>query len=518
MAATTQDAHGEAEAITPYSMHVSSRYLELTKKKLELTRLPRELELPDDRKWEHGTPKSVLEPLLDFWLEGYDWRAAETQFNSSLPQFRTNITVPSVTDDSATHSLRIHFVHKRSKHDNAIPLLICHSWPSSFIEVQRIIDALTDPHSLPSFGEGAQQAFHVVAPSIPGFGFSDASSSLKFGVRETAGMFDGLMGRLGYEQYVAHGVGWGFDICRGLAQRYPKHCLAVHTANPSFPEPKPKSGAMAFLKYKIAKLTKGKLPLLSFGYLPTELESLRLQERSLSSKKLPESDLPLGPSLHRLYSLRPQTLSFSLCDSPVGLLAALLDVIHTRVPSGSPTTSRSRSPFLSPVELEMEMQGANHGQTSPRHERIHSGSTERPHPTNPRQTEFDTRNYTWTPTEILNWTMMQWLPGPESSLRWLRQAHLDTTTPHWNAYCAVPLGISSFRAGTRNSSSSTTTPVMWGSSSWQIAWVKRHQRPAVLPAWEAPDLLVLDLRECFGHFLAAGTLASLNLPVRASSR
>lgn len=85
---------------------------------------------------------------------------------------------------------------------------MCHSWPSSFIEVQRAIDALTDPQSLPSFGEGAQQAFHVIAPSVPGFGFSDASSSLDFGLRETAEVFDRLMGRLGYAQYVAHGTGW----------------------------------------------------------------------------------------------------------------------------------------------------------------------------------------------------------------------------------------------------------------------------------------------------------------------
>lgn len=225
---------------------------------------------------------------------------------------------------------------------------------------------------------------------------------------------------------------------------------------------------MAFLKYKIARLTKGKLPLLSFGYLPTELESRELEEYSLMSNVQLHSDIPQEPSLHRLYSLRPQTLSFSLCDSPVGLLAALLDVIHTRAPSGSPTASRSRSPFLSPAELEMEMQS----QTSPRHERIHSGSTERPHPTSPRQSELDTRNYIWSPTEILNWTMMQWLPGPESSLRWLRQAHLDTTTPHWNDYCAVPLGLSSFRAGGKNGRS-MNTPVMWGSTSWQISWVRQ---------------------------------------------
>jgi pimeloyl-ACP methyl ester carboxylesterase len=104
--------------------------------------------------------------------------------------------------------LRIHFVHKQSKHANAIPLLVCHSWPSSFIEVQKMIDALTDPYSLPSFGEGAQQAFHVVAPSIPGFGFSDASPESKFGVGETAYLFDQLMKTLGYGRYVTHGAGW----------------------------------------------------------------------------------------------------------------------------------------------------------------------------------------------------------------------------------------------------------------------------------------------------------------------
>jgi hypothetical protein len=202
--------------------------------------------------------------------------------------------------------------------------------------------------------------------------------------------------------------------------------------------------------------------LLNFGYVPSELQSRSEDEASSPSQASPYLDEPLGPALHRLYSLRPQTLSFSLCDSPVGLLAALLDVIHTRAPTTSPLSSRSRSPFLSPTELEM--QGSN---TYPRHERIHSGSTERPHPTSPRQSEMETKNYIWTPTEILNWTMMQWLPGPESSLRWLRQAHVDTTRPQWNDYCAVPLGISSFQAG----KGSAATPLMWGSTLWQIGWV-----------------------------------------------
>jgi hypothetical protein len=314
----------------------------------------------------------------------------------------------------------------------------------------------------------------------------------------------------------------GFSICRALAQQHPRHCLAVHTANPSFAEPTAKRSTMAFLKYKIAKFTKGKLPLLSFGYLPAELQSRRTIE-DLSTPRHPfHPKQPLGTALHQLYSLRPQTLSFSLCDSPVGLLAALLDVIHTRAPSSSPLTSRSRSPFLSPIELEVQNQ-------APRgHAGNHSSFAERPYGTTARDDGAEASSYTWTPTEILNWTMMQWLPGPESSLRWLRQAHLDTTAPDWNDCCPVPLAISSFQT----QSSLPSTPLMWGSTSWQIEWVrfmqtlftaymltrqqvKRHQRCATLPAWEAADLLVLDLRECFGRFMSHGKLA--NLPVTASA-
>ncbi|KAF1847948.1 alpha/beta-hydrolase [Cucurbitaria berberidis CBS 394.84] len=497
----TATQYEEKEAVTTYSMHVSAKYLELTKKKLELTRLPREVELPEQRTWEQGTPKSALEPLLDFWLDGYDWRAAEAKFNLDLPQYRTTITTPSTSSLPTPQILRIHFVHKRSKHENAIPLLFCHTWPSSFIEVQRVIDALTDPHSLPSFGDGAQQAFHVIAPSIPGFGFSDASMSEDFGLNGTAEVFDGLMARLGYDRYVAHGTGC---ICRALALQHPEHCLAVHTANPSFTEPAFKRGPLAYMKYRIAKMTKAKIPLLSFGYVPTELQASRERQASEVGQESLYSSRPLGPTLHRLYSLRPQTLAFSLCDSPVGLLATLLDVIHTRAPSHSPLTSRSRSPFLSPVELEMRDDEHEH----PERDRIHSGSTE--YPFSPRQSEIDAHNYTWSPTEVLNFTMLQWLPGPEAALRWLRRAHLESTDTQWSRHCSIPLGISSFHA--RNSS--RTTPLMWGSSSWDISWVKRHQRPSHIPAWEAPDLVVLDLRECFGTFLSHGKLT--NLPSAAS--
>lgn len=145
--------------------------------------------------------------LLTYRLEAYDWRAEETRLNT-LPQYRTTIKLPSPHDEKPIQTLRVHFVHKRSTHQNAIPLLYCHTWPSSFIEVQKIIDALTDPQSVPGFGAGAQQAFHVVTPSIPGFGFSDSSSDEDFGLEGTAEAFSKLMARLGYDRYVAHGSGW----------------------------------------------------------------------------------------------------------------------------------------------------------------------------------------------------------------------------------------------------------------------------------------------------------------------
>lgn len=164
------------------------------------------------RLWQRLPAQARLEANINTRLDGYDWRAAEDHFNASLPQFRTTITpkptIQTTIQTTESQSLRLHFVHRKSKHANAIPLLMCHSWPSSFIEVLRVIEALTDPHSLPSFGEGAQQAFHVIAPSIPGFGFSDTSSRLDFGLDQTADLFDELMLKLGYSEYVTHGVGW----------------------------------------------------------------------------------------------------------------------------------------------------------------------------------------------------------------------------------------------------------------------------------------------------------------------
>ena len=500
----------------PYVMHVSSRYLELTKNKLQLTRLPREVKLPEERRWDHGTPKGVLEPLLDFWLERYDWRTQESRLNAALPQFRTALKLSTTSStasltstsplNSASESLRIHFVHRASKHPNAIPLLLCYAWPSSFIEVQKIIDSLTDPQSLPSYGAGAHQAFHVVAPSIPGFGFSDASGAEAFGVPDTAAVFDKLMGRLGYKNYVVHGSGWGFKICRALALYHSDHCQAMHTANPFFNAPELKRHPVAYAKWKIARLTRARVACISFGYVPSDFEPRvrvrpGLEEKKAkgegndkatrNTNKIMDEEEQFASALGYQYTHRPQTLAYTLCDSPVGLLACMLDAIHTRTHNSSPTTSRSRSPFLSPSELELQdavaLDGDLRSQTILEEDEAEDEADNvNTMPLSPRDSELHAKPYTWTPTDLLNWTMMQWLPGPEASLRWLRQARLDSAPGSEldTTRSEVPLGISLFRS--RNSTA-PRCPVMWGEAGNRVRWVRRHARDARFPGWEAPD-------------------------------
>lgn len=140
-------------------------------------------------------------------IEHYDWRAQEAVLNDRLPQYRMTIST-STYDFLSESSLRIHFVHKRSPNPDAIPLLFCHGWPGSFIEAVNIIEMLTQPVDGSPLGGIEPIPFHVVIPSIPGFGFSDASRDVDFGLRSTANVFNKLMSQLGYSRYVAHGSGW----------------------------------------------------------------------------------------------------------------------------------------------------------------------------------------------------------------------------------------------------------------------------------------------------------------------
>nr|POE65694.1 putative epoxide hydrolase [Quercus suber] len=186
---------GTPMIVHPYRIFVSQKYLDLTRRKLELTRLPRS---PQGSFYDYsgGVTKDELEPLIDHWAETYDWRAQEAHYNEVLPQFRTSL-----------NGTRLHFVHKRSASPNAIALLFVHGWPESFLSVAPMIDALCDPASSKAAGEENMPAFHVVAPSVPGLGFSDAVSEESNNMQMTAAMMDALMRSLGYVQYIAHGSG-----------------------------------------------------------------------------------------------------------------------------------------------------------------------------------------------------------------------------------------------------------------------------------------------------------------------
>ncbi|KAI9725039.1 MAG: hypothetical protein M1812_000315 [Candelaria pacifica] len=290
---------------------VSSRYLELTRKKLELTRLPHEITLPQHRAWEYGTPKSDLEPLVDFWLEEYDWRTQESIINNSLPQFRTTITIPPHPP------LRVHFVHSRSSHPDAIPLLFCHGWPGSILEVLKILGPLTDPTETHT-NAAPVQAFHVVAPSIPGFGFSDPSPNEGMGLLATAAMYDALMQRLGYRYYVAQGGDCGANICRMLAIHYAQTCLATHVNCLSVRPPSWTYRPLVYLKYRIAEITRCRIPSLSFGYIPSDVEA------SEENPRFNDEEM----DYLALQQTKPQTIAYALCDSPVGLLAYIREKLH----------------------------------------------------------------------------------------------------------------------------------------------------------------------------------------------
>lgn len=180
--------------VEPFRISVSEREITHLKEKLSSTDFPDEL---DDTAWQMGVPVSSMKRLIARWKDGFDWRISEEKLNE-LPQYVTAIEVEGL------ETLQIHFVHQRSSVAGAIPLLFCHGWPGSFFEVEKILPLLTKPAS------GDSVAFHVVAPSLPNFGFSEGTKKRGFGLGQYAEVCHKLMLRLGYIQYTTQGGDWGF--------------------------------------------------------------------------------------------------------------------------------------------------------------------------------------------------------------------------------------------------------------------------------------------------------------------
>src|SRR5262245_55662807 len=196
----------DRDEIKPFTIRVDDAVLRDLKDRLARTRWPNQI---DETGWEYGVPLAYMHDFVEHWQTRYDWRAEEKKLNQ-LDQFVTTID-----------GLDIHFVHVRSKGSNALPLVIVHGWPGSFVELHKIIGPLTDPVAL---GGRAEDAFHVVCLSLPGFGFSSKPNERGWSSQRMAEVTAKLMARLGYERYGAQGGDWGSGIARWLATGDGGHC------------------------------------------------------------------------------------------------------------------------------------------------------------------------------------------------------------------------------------------------------------------------------------------------------
>ncbi|KAK4204250.1 putative epoxide hydrolase [Triangularia verruculosa] len=289
-----------ADEVRPYKIHVPTRHLNLARQKLELTRLPREGSLPKSTEW--WEPKPVVEPLIDYWVEKYNFRDIESNLNANIPQFRTSFALAE-----SESPLRIHFIHARSSSADALPLLVLPPFPLTNLSLSHLIHPLTTP------SDSTQQAFHVVIPSLPGLGFSDSLPNNSSPIAGTASIFNTLMtARLGYTHYLTTTTSPGssspaqidFLLAHTLSATYSDSNLATHFISPVLSPPKLLASPIEFAKWSLAWFMRGGVA----GY----------EERDF----LGYYGSPSSPTIAEIKD--PNTLAYGLCDSPVGMLAFVL--------------------------------------------------------------------------------------------------------------------------------------------------------------------------------------------------
>ena len=288
--------------ITPFLVQIPQSQLDDLHDRLRRTRWP-EAEPVDD--WSQGIPLAYVRQLCEYWLDGYDWRAAEARLNR-FPQFRTEID-----------ELPIHFLHVRSPHPDALPLVLTHGWPGSVVEFGKVIGPLTDPVA---HGGDAADAFHVVCPSLPGYGFSGKPARTGWNAARIADAWDELMRRMGYDRYGAQGGDWGAMVTVGLGMRHPEHLAGLH------------------LNMVIAFPDR------------SQREDLTEREQAAMASLRHYDDVDSGYSKEQ--GTRPQTIGYSLVDSPAGLCAWIVEKFWAWTDSdGDPLNVLTRDELLDNVML-----------------------------------------------------------------------------------------------------------------------------------------------------------------------
>ncbi|MEY2433268.1 MAG: epoxide hydrolase [Acidimicrobiaceae bacterium] len=288
-----------SDDVVPYRIEISDAALADLRDRLQRTRWP-EPETVDD--WSQGVPLSYVQDVCQYWADKYDWRAAEARLNG-FPQYRTDID-----------GLGVHFIHVRSPHEDALPIVITHGWPGSIVEFHKVIGPLTDPIA---HGGDAQDAFHVVCPSLPGYGFSDKPSASGWSVERIARAWTELMPRLGYEHYGAQGGDWGSAVTTSIGQQDPDHVVGIHVNMP------------------IATPT---------------FEDLSEKENEALASLANYQNVESGYSKQQ--STRPQTLGYGLVDSPAGQCAWILEKFWAWTDcDGHPENALTRDELLDNVML-----------------------------------------------------------------------------------------------------------------------------------------------------------------------
>lgn len=266
------------QSINPFKIDIPQAQLDDLKARLANTRWPN-AEPVDD--WSQGTPLNAVQALCEYWQHSYDWRRCERELNR-YPQFTTEID-----------GLDIHFLHIRSPHDDAMPMIMTHGWPGSILEFMRVIEPLTNPTA---HGGSASDAFHLVIPSLPGYGFSGKPTCTGWGLERIAKAWIALMGKLGYTKYVAQGGDWGSGVTSAIGYIKPPECLAIHV-NMALAQPSAE-----------------------------DMETLTERDQKALADIKYYFDSDSGYAM--IQKTRPQSLGYGLADSPAAQAAWIYEKFH----------------------------------------------------------------------------------------------------------------------------------------------------------------------------------------------
>lgn len=295
-----------SDDLRPFTCAVPEAALADLRRRLANTRWP---DAETCAGWDQGVPLAYSQELVAYWISGYDWRRCEARLND-WPQFLASVDGQD-----------IHFIHRRSPNPDALPLLLTHGWPGSMLEFHKVIDALADPAA---HGASAADAFHVVVPSLPGYGFSGKPATPGMGVEAIGRLWGRLMKRLGYDRYVAQGGDWGSAVTLSMARSETTHCAGVHV----------------------------NMPIVAPD--PATLDDLSEQEQAALAAM--EYYNRWDSAYAKQQSTRPQTLACALADSPSGQLAWIVEKFQAwtdceRDGRRHPENALSRDEMLDTVSL-----------------------------------------------------------------------------------------------------------------------------------------------------------------------